>query len=161
MKSLSVLLCLLAPAAAHAQSQQPADRTPFARVSGAFFALSVADLPASTAWYVEKLGMEVVLRSPAAERAGVVVLAGGGLTVELVRSPDARPRGGASASAGPEAVHGIFKAGVIVDDLDAALAVLRSRQVPIAFGPFPATARQKANAIIRDNSGNLIQLIAR
>ena len=55
-------------------------------------------------------------------------------------------------------VHGMVKAGMIVDDFDAALARLRERRVPIAFGPYPARAGQRANLILRDNAGNLIQL---
>lgn len=58
-------------------------------------------------------------------------------------------------------MRGIFKVGLLVDDLDATLGVLRSRGVAIAFGPYPATANQRANAIIRDNAGNLIQLVKR
>ena len=54
-------------------------------------------------------------------------------------------------------VHGIFKAGVIVDDFDQAIATLRKRHVDIVIGPFPARATQRANAIIRDNAGNYIQ----
>jgi hypothetical protein len=54
-------------------------------------------------------------------------------------------------------VHGIFKAGIVVDDFDRTIAQLRARGVQIAIGPFPATAQQPANAIIRDNAGNFIQ----
>jgi hypothetical protein len=31
--------------------------------------------------------------------------------------------------------------------------------VPIAMGPFPRTAEQRANLIIRDNNGNYIQFV--
>ena len=58
-------------------------------------------------------------------------------------------------------VHDFFKAGIIVDDLDATLARLRERGVPIASGPFPARDGQRANATIRDNAGNFIQLFER
>jgi len=61
----------------------------------------------------------------------------------------------------PVLLHGIIKAGVIVDNWDRTLALLRARRVPIAFGPFPAGRGQRANLIIRDNSGNLIQFFGR
>ena len=58
-------------------------------------------------------------------------------------------------------VHGIFKAGIIVDEFEKVLATLRERQVPIAIGPFPARDGQRANVIVRDNSGNLIQFFGK
>jgi hypothetical protein len=58
-------------------------------------------------------------------------------------------------------MHGVFKAGVIVEDFDRVIAQLRTRGVEIAFGPFPARDKQRANAIVRDNAGNLIQFIAK
>jgi hypothetical protein len=58
-------------------------------------------------------------------------------------------------------VHGIFKAGLIVDDLDKMLAALKTRGVPIFLGPYPARGSVKSHALIKDNSGNLIQLFGR
>jgi hypothetical protein len=58
-------------------------------------------------------------------------------------------------------VHGIFKAGVVVDDYDVTLATLRARGVDIAIGPFPARNGQRANFIVRDNAGNFIQFFGR
>jgi catechol 2,3-dioxygenase-like lactoylglutathione lyase family enzyme len=126
---------------------------------GAFFAVSVADLDASAQWYAEKLGLEVVLDVPETNGAAVRVLEGGGLVVELVRRDDAAPCDGAGGD--PSLAHGVFKVGVLVKDLDKTLARLAARGVPVAFGPFPAQGNQRANAIIRDNAGNLIQLFQR
>ena len=125
---------------------------------GAFFGLSVPDLDASTKWYAEKLGMTVVMRLPKQSGSAVTVLEGGGLIIELQQRDDAKPL--SQAAPGMSAnyqVHGFFKAGVIVDDFDKTLATLRARNVTIAIGPFPATATQRANVIIKDNAGNLIQ----
>ena len=38
------------------------------------------------------------------------------------------------------------------------LAALKARHVDIAYGPYPAQANQRANVIVRDNAGNLIQV---
>ena len=54
-------------------------------------------------------------------------------------------------------VHGISKAGIVVQDFDKTIANLKARGIPIVIVPFPATAEQRANAIIRDNAGNYIQ----
>lgn len=52
----------------------------------------------------------------------------------------------------------VFKAGFLVKDFDSAVDELRARGVTIAFGPFPAQNGQRANVLIRDNAGNLIQI---
>jgi len=98
------------------------------------------------------------MHPPKQDGAAVTVLEGGGLIVELLQRDDAVPL--RQAAPGVDAnyrVHGFFKAGVIVDDFDKTLATLKARAVEIAIGPFPATATQRANVIVRDNVGNLIQ----
>ena len=51
------------------------------------------------------------------------------------------------------------EAGFVVKDFDSAVNKLRTRGVAIAFGPFPAQNGQRANVLIRDNAGNLIQVL--
>ena len=144
---------LLAAAAASTPTSEP-----LASADGAFFALSVPDADQAAAWYKEKLGLKVILQPPVRAGSEVIVLGGGGLIVELVERGDAVPlREAAPAVTHDAMVHGVFKAGVIVKDWDALLAGLKSRGVPIAIGPFPASAEQRANLIIRDNNGNYIQ----
>jgi catechol 2,3-dioxygenase-like lactoylglutathione lyase family enzyme len=143
----------LAAAAAGAGTAAPAFTS-----RGAFVGISVADLEASEAWYREKLGLEVVFRPPAQEGTRVVALAGGGLLVELIQRPGAVPlREAAPAISHTTMVHGVFKAGVVVDDLDATLATLRARGVEIAMGPFPARDGVPANFLVRDAEGNFLQ----
>ena len=43
---------------------------------------------------------------------------------------------------------------MIVDDFEKTVAMLKARQVEIAFGPFP-------NVIVKDNAGNLIQFFGK
>jgi len=155
--ALSVLLPSVARSQAGAATEQPAMKG-----AGAFFALSVADLNASVQWYSDKLGLKVVMRPPKIDKAAAVILEGGGLIVELIHHDDSMPLSTASPSVKNNIlVHGIVKAGVIVEDFDKTVATLRSRNVQIAFGPFPAQASQRANVIIRDNAGNLIQFFGR
>jgi catechol 2,3-dioxygenase-like lactoylglutathione lyase family enzyme len=149
-------LCFcLSPALLSAQ-QSPAPA--LSGIQGAFFAASVADLDASVAWYTQKLGLTQITRWPKQGMMQGAVLRGGGLEVELIAHDDATaPRDPMDMDA-RVLTRGIIKAGFIVADLDATLATLRARGVPIAIGPFPPRRDQRANAIIRDNSGNLIQL---
>ena len=138
-----------------------ASSQPF-RTSGAFFALSVPDLEASITWYTEKLGLQVVMRPPKTEHAEVAVLEGNGLMVELLQLADAKPLGQAAPGVSANyLVHGYFKAGIVVDDYDATLEALRARGIEIAMGPFPAQSGQRANVIVRDNAGNLIQFFGK
>ena len=162
MKGISSLWLLMLATLSSAESPARAHGAPSIPATGAFFALSVADLRASAKWYSEKLGLAVVKEEPKQEGAAVVVLEGGGLIVELIQHDEAVPL--ATAAPGVRSnmlVHGIVKAGAMVADFDETLATLKQRNVQIAFGPYPAKARQRANVIIRDNAGNLIQLFGR
>jgi catechol 2,3-dioxygenase-like lactoylglutathione lyase family enzyme len=163
MKTLSFALCLAGLVlASPIDAQGPPGRTPFKPVEGAFFALSVADIRASSQWYRDKLGLEVVLDIPPQGGTAVTVLEGGGLTVELLQHANARSLSSACPGVGdPQLVHGFVKAGFVVKDFDGVVAELRARGVDVAYGPFPASDTQKANVILRDNSGNLIQVFGR
>jgi hypothetical protein len=137
------------------------DRPPTTAV-GAFFALSVADVEASAKWYSEKLDLKIIKRPPKANQATIIVLEGNGLMVELI------PQAGAQSlsQVAPDIknnilVHGLVKAGFIVEDFDKTVALLKERQVSMVIGPFPAKADQRANVIIKDNEGNLIQLFGK
>ena len=54
---------------------------------------------------------------------------------------------------------GLDKAGVVVKDFDRTVGELRGRGVEIVLGPFPKSETQRANVLLRDNAGNLLQLI--
>jgi len=160
MKPFCLLLLLGLPA--NAWGQAAATSPPAFTTTGAFFALSVADVKASADWYAEKFGMQRVMDVPRNNKVAVVVLEGGGLIVELIQHDDAVPLSRVSSTVNdPLMVHGFFKAGLMVEDFDRALATLKARGVSIAYGPFPARSDQKANVIIRDNAGNLIQLFGK
>jgi catechol 2,3-dioxygenase-like lactoylglutathione lyase family enzyme len=149
---MRTLVCIACLAFALATSVQAKDQNlPFKPVTGAFVALSVPNMDESVRWYSEKLGLSVVFQAPG--EVSVTTLEGGGLLVELIHDPSAQPR-----PPRPDLVHGPFKAGFMVKDFDRTLESLRARGVEIAFGPFPPQNNQRANVIIRDNAGNLIQI---
>jgi catechol 2,3-dioxygenase-like lactoylglutathione lyase family enzyme len=164
MKRLVALVGLAIPILASAQNIDARSDAPVINTTGAFFALSVADVEASARWYTEKLGLAVKMRAPRtdANKSAMTLLEGGGLTVELVQHDDAVPlRNFLPAPRGALFLHGIFKVGVVVDDFDATIARLRARGIDIAIGPFPKRVDQPANAIIRDNAGNYIQIFGK
>ena len=91
-----------------------------------------------------------------------MILEGEGLIVELVKQDEAVPVGTVvPGGKGAVYIHGIFKVGVIVNDFEATLEMLKARQVTIAFGPFPARDGQWANVIVKDNAGNYIQFFGK
>ena len=144
---------LLAAAVVAVASPEPTFTT-----TGAFFAVSVPDVDASAAWYREKLGLKVVMQPPEIEGSRMIALEGGGLLVELIEHDGSMPRRQAAPAITRDyQMHGMFKAGIMVDEWDRLVKTLREREVPVVIGPFPATAEQRANLIIRDNDGNYIQ----
>jgi catechol 2,3-dioxygenase-like lactoylglutathione lyase family enzyme len=152
---LSVIACSEAQTAVLTQTPPP-----FGAVGGSFFALSVADLDLSTKWYVEKFGLAVKMEIPKNNGVAGAILEGGGLTVELNRRDDAIPLSQTGVTTA-ERVHGVYKVGFTVDQFDATVANLRSRGVEVVLGPFPASSTQRANVIVKDNAGTLLQLFGR
>lgn len=156
MKILPLICLAVVGTRALAQSSPP---RPPAAISGrgGFWALSVADVTSMSQWYADKFGMHVTLDAPRTNGAKATVLEGDGLIVELIQHDAAKPRPTADAVL----LHGLMKAGIIVEDFDRTVASLRAANVTFAFGPFPARTGQRANAIIRDPEGNLIQIFGR
>ena len=157
MRKARIAFLALVPALLPAQTAP----RPLLETSGTFVGLSVGDIEASTKWYVEKLGLRVTHDFPRTDqtRAAARMLQGGGLSVELVQQDEAKALSAVlPAGRGALYLHGIFKFGVSVNDFDATLAAVRARGIEIAIGPFAKGADQPANMIIRDNSGNYIQI---
>jgi len=156
----TIALCLLlTSAAARAQDAPAMSPTPVFAATGAFYALTVKDLDASTRWYEEKLGLKVVVRVPHGGKFTINVLQAGSVIVELIQNDEAVPlREAAPGIAGNDQVHGIFKVGFLVADFDRTVAMLRERHVEIVGGPWPPRRDQQAQVQIRDNAGNLIQI---
>lgn len=77
MKAIWALLWLLLPAMLSAQAPGPGAEVPAPGATlalatkGAFFALFVPDLDASSRWYSEKLGLKIVMRVPRTDKAAV------------------------------------------------------------------------------------------
>ena len=152
MKTLIAAILMAIPTCLAAQAPAAFDVEPLAVASGGFFAVSVPDLEASVKWYSDKLGLKVAVRGGRSGKlAGLAIMEGGGLVIELLQNDDATSRPG-----NPELVHGFIKGGIMVDDMDKAVAMLRAREIPIVMGPFPARETRRANVAFRDNAGNLI-----
>ena len=155
MRSLLIALLLCAPVAAEA---------PLTAVSGGYVALSVADLDASAKWYASTFDLSVVRnRSQSPDKKALAtILTGHGLIVELVQHSDAAPlKEAAPPRTRAFEVHGIFKWGITVADLDAAFKELEARKVDVAFRVFADAGLGLRTFAIRDNSGNMIQFFGK
>ena len=162
MRTILLAAWLVTPSLVRAQATSSTTTPVALSVAGGFFALSVSNLDASVRWYTDKLGLKVVMHPPKQNSSAVAVLEGGGLIVELIQDDNAVSVAQALGASKPShLVHGISKVGMIVDDFDGTLATLRARGVEVFLGPFPARNGQRANVIVKDNAGNLIQLFGK
>lgn len=136
---------------------------PFKFVNGGFLALSVPHLAASEEWYIKTLGLKKIKHLTSADKkSAVTILQGNGLAVELIWLAQAVSLSSiAPELQGGHQLHGIFKAGIFVDDLDSAWKQLKSLDVIVAFEPFFDAAMQCRMFAIRDNNGNLLQFFGR
>jgi catechol 2,3-dioxygenase-like lactoylglutathione lyase family enzyme len=160
MKTVGLLVVLMFPVLTRGQSGDAVLAPASVAAKGAFFALSVPDMEASVKWYCEKLGLKIAMQVK--DKVSVTVLAGGGLIVELIHSDEAMPRAKAAPAIKEDILlHGFKKAGIVVADFDKTLAILKARNVEIAYGPFAAKENGMKNVIVRDNAGNLIQVFGR
>lgn len=144
-----------------AAAGRDAGTTPTRR--GSFFAISVADVAVMSSWYRDTLSMRVLTSGEAPNKiAKFAILEGNGVLVELIQHAKAGDR----KVLAPEAteahlIHGIFKAGLIVDDLDHLYAGLKQRGAVIAYDIMPAGNVPMRSFIVRDPEGNLVQFFGK
>lgn len=131
--------------------------------TGVFFALSVADVNTSSRWYQEKLGLRVISQGEAPNRiAKFALLEGDGTIIELIQHREAKPRAVVAPEAkGAYQVHGIFKVGMVVKDIDGVYREIRKRGVPIAYDLMPTKDVPMRSFSIRDAEGNMIQFFGK
>jgi catechol 2,3-dioxygenase-like lactoylglutathione lyase family enzyme len=142
--------------------QTPA--SPWAEPYGAFFALSVPDAEASAAWYQKHLGFQIISKGEAPNKvARGILLQGNGSLIEIVQHSKAQPLKVLLPHAeGAHEVHGIFKSGLHVRDIDSAYRAVRKSGAEIAYnldGTSPQTGMRSFT--LRDNNGNLVQFLGK
>jgi catechol 2,3-dioxygenase-like lactoylglutathione lyase family enzyme len=156
MKTYALLFATILALFAHGNAGQQNRPRPIAWTAGTFFAISVSDMPGSVSWYRDKFGLGVVMQTPKQNGSAVTVLEGGGMIVELIQ------KDGSSRPAGHTMdTQGIAKVGIVVNDFEKLKTDLRARGIGIFMGPWPARNGQRANLIIQDNEGNLIQFFGK
>lgn len=130
--------------------------------TGSFYAISVPDLDASVKWYAEKLDLKVILQTPRKDGFSFAMLGNENFVIELVSYDAALPLNNAAPSIKQNhLVHGIFKVGILVDDLEKVIDHLKKKEVEIVMGPYPGRGGRRSNLAIKDNSGNLILFLGK
>ena len=126
-----------------------------------FFAISVPNLETSLKWYTENLDLTPV-RLPASPKVKVALLKGQGLLVELVEHAEAFDLEARLPGVGEHhLVHGLFKVGFFVEDLNATVGRLKKRGVRFKGSVFTDDVANARSILLLDNNGNMIQLFER
>ena len=158
MRLLAVLLVTVASACAQQSGPPPAFNEP----NGSFFALSVKNLDATAAWYKQKLGFHEIKQGASPDgKSRAIILERDGAVLELIHHKQAVSGSALMKGYKTYLVHGIFKVGFIVDDVDHTLQRLKANGVPIANGPYTDEPMHMRTFMIRDNEGNYIQFFSK
>jgi hypothetical protein len=128
-----------------------------------FLAISVADVDAASRWYAEAFGVSTVKDLPSSDgNVRTRILRSPEFTIELSQHATAKPlRAYAGAPTPTFLVHGFFKAGVFVENLDRAVATLRARGVKDIGAAQSDDSLGLRWVLFRDDSGNFLQLLER
>lgn len=153
------LATCLALAGHRGLAAQTTDTLVLGSAPGAFLALSVASMDRMLPWYRDTLGFHVYREGVISERQIRFALVRQGTAfIELLQLPDARPRAEAApGTTGAFQIHGFFKSGFVVADIDRVYHLLVSRGVRLEYtlgrppdGPYRSFG-------VRDPEGNLLQ----
>lgn len=141
--------------------QTPVSR--WAEPQGAFFALSVPDADASAAWYQRHLGFQVITKGEASDKvARGILLEGHGSLLEIVQHAKAKPlKALLPAAEGAHEIHGIFKVGLHLRDIDSAYQAAKDSGAEVAYKLAVAPQMGMRSFTLRDNDGNLVQFLGK
>lgn len=126
-----------------------------------FLAFSVPDIEASVKWYSESFDLTAT-RLPDSPQAKVALLRGNGLLVELVEHSHAFDlKARVPESEKRYLVHGLFKAGFFVQDLEATIERLEKRGARFVGNVFTDQGAGARSILLLDNNDNVLQLFER
>ena len=120
-------------------------------------------MDALSRWYEEKLGFRVLSQGEAPNKiAKFAILEADGALIEMIQHREAKPL----PVAAPEVksahqLHGIFKVGMVVRDIDEVYHEVKRSGVPIAYDLMPAKDVPQRSFSISDAEGNMIQFFGK
>lgn len=153
----ALALTILAAWASASSAQEPS--VPIAG-EPFFFALSVADVEASSAWYARVLGFEEVRSVDLPERGTRLrILRRSGALLELVEVEAATPAGGLDPPIERRfLLHGVFKVGFRVESLDRTVERLTELDVALRGEIVTESDGTMRSLQIEDPDGNVVQI---
>ena len=156
---------ILEPTAAASLSEAPTSDMPasaWAEPEGAFFALSVPDANASAAWYEKHLKFRVVSKGEAPGKiARGILLEGHGSLLEIVQHSKARPLSTVLPHGEAYQIHGIFKVGFHIRDIDSAYKTVTAGGAEVVYQLGQAHDMGLRSFTVHDHDGNLVQFFGR
>jgi hypothetical protein len=154
------ILILTSVTLIHAQTKP---KTTFEKPAGIFFALSVSDVESLSQWYRDKLGFEIVTSGEAPNKiAKFAILRSEGAIIEMVQHREAKSRSDIfPAAKGAHQIRGIFKVGLVVEDIDQLYKTFKERDVRIAYEMMPAKDVAFRSFIIEDAEKNWLQFFGK
>ena len=130
---------------------------------GSFLALSVADIDRQVGWYRDTLGFEITTQGDALNGSvRYAILQQGFTMLEIIQHREARSRATAApGTTDSHQIHGIFKAGFLLADIDFAYATLVQRGVRFEYRLGKPDQSPYRSFGVRDPEGNLLQFFGR
>jgi hypothetical protein len=146
-------LCVFVAGPPAAKARQPSGW------SAGFAAVSTPDATGYAEWWRANLGFETLHEGASPDgQTRFALIQRGRYLIEIVERSGAEP---APALADPSFRHGVFKIGVVVDDLDALERDLRGRDVVFNHGIVRSGQSGRRTFAVRDGDGNVVQFFER
>jgi hypothetical protein len=161
--SLTTVLLSFSVATARQPVGLHAGFSPVGLRSPQFLAISVADVELSARWYSRTFNLDLLKDVPAKDsQVHTRLLHSPELVVELSQHATAKPlRGYVGAPTPTFLVHGFFKAGMFVENLERSVEILRQRGVADIGAVQSDKLLGLRWVLFRDNGGNFLQLLER
>lgn len=155
-----VAALLLLPAAGQEPPLPPAAPPQTLEASPFFTALSVSSVETSAAWYGKVFGFEVVRKIEQPERGlRIFLLRKPGALLELVETKAAtKPTDLEPPLERRFLLHGVFKVGFLVEDLDQTIGRLEALGVELRGKVFTESDGSFRSLQVEDPDGNVIQI---
>jgi catechol 2,3-dioxygenase-like lactoylglutathione lyase family enzyme len=125
--------------------------------------LTVADLPAMTAWYAKALDLDVEFEFALdhVDFRGAMLRSADGWRLELLHRPEGRPGLQAASPVEAALTHGFGHVALDVPDVDSAYEALLATGASDRMSPRPSPEPGVRMAYVADPEGNLVELLDR
>jgi len=161
LRSVAFIFLLMITAACAVRPQIP-EASARSQPAVQFWAVSVADAALIADWYEKHFGFRTVEQTTLSGGARTRVLQSDFAILELVEVPEAKALSEIAPQMGRRfLVHGVFKVGIFVTDLESTVQRLRESGVTFRGGIINDTNLKVRTILAIDPEGNTVQLFER